>query len=135
MITSTITIIIISYSFLKNIIRARLDWNIESFANNLYHWNNVCPLDKVSLILLNVMRKELQDELKRREGKFKVDTERTSRAEQRALKFEEKRAAMELLGIVIEEKDVADELNKELDEDLETQDDEKILKVSKLKIF
>jgi hypothetical protein len=70
------------------------------------------------------MRKELQDELKRRKIKLKRDTARKAKAVRRALKFEEKRAAMEVLGIVIEEKDVADELDKDLNEEPESQDEE-----------
>lgn len=79
---------------------------------------------QVSLMLLNIMRKELQDELKRRKVKLKRDTARKAKAVRRALKFEEKRAAMEVLGIVIEEKDVAYELDKDLNEEPENQDDE-----------
>ena len=100
--------------FLKNILRARLSWDLETFANHVYYWDNVRTLDKYCLSLLNVMRMEIQNELEFRDKKAIRDEKRKAKKILFDEKFKEKKAAMAILGVDIVEKDVEDEVNKEI---------------------
>ena len=99
---------------MKNIVRARLDWNIDTFAEHVYFWDNARALDKISLLLLNIMKKEISVELILKE---KIATALANKKTRRQLflaKFQQKKTAMEELGVDIEEKDVEDEINLEM---------------------
>lgn len=76
--------------FVKNIIRSRVNYNMNEFADNIYHWNNVKPLSRFNIMILRSIQSEIQAELDRRDAiKLKLRQEiekREKRAARRRLK-------------------------------------------------
>lgn len=52
--------------FMRNIVDARQNFNQDEFADHVYYWNSARPLQKIDIVLLNVINKEIQNELDRR---------------------------------------------------------------------
>lgn len=46
--------------FIRNVIKARMELDMHSFADHLYYWTNVQPLNELRTILLKVVYSELQ---------------------------------------------------------------------------
>ena len=61
---------------LLNIYQFRLDWNIDGLADHLYCWNNVRPLDRWCLLMLQVVVNEVKHELARRDAVIQREIER-----------------------------------------------------------
>eukprot|EP01038_Epipyxis_sp_PR26KG_P007068 gene7068-9647_t len=53
----------IEYSFIKNIMAARLNNNLDEFIDQVYYWNNVKPLSSLMLRLSKTMLEEIQQEI------------------------------------------------------------------------
>ncbi|CAM9201025.1 unnamed protein product, partial [Ectocarpus fasciculatus] len=48
--------------FVKNIIQTRLTYNLNDFADHIYHWNNVKPLSRFNILILRIIESEIQAE-------------------------------------------------------------------------
>lgn len=76
--------------FWRHIMNSRMSYNIHDFADHIYHWNNVKPLNRYNILLLRIIHREIQDELDRREAakiKARHDIEkREKKAARRRLK-------------------------------------------------
>jgi len=46
--------------FIRNIIKARIELDMHSFADHLYYWTNVRPLNELQTMLLKIIYNELQ---------------------------------------------------------------------------
>lgn len=62
--------------FLLNIYQFRLDWNLDSLADHMYCWNNVRPLDRWCLLMIQVVANEVKNELSRRDAVIQREIER-----------------------------------------------------------
>lgn len=88
------------YRFLNNIVRIRRSWDRHEFADHLYFWHNVRPLDRTSLIMLKVVYQEFVDEYERREvRKARLDAAQERRVRRKA-KWREMKKFNEDMGIV-----------------------------------
>ena len=99
--------------FLRSILKARLEWNEDTFADHCYWWNNAYPLRELDIMLLKTMKNEISYELDRRHLKYLRDEKERKRIEKRKIRFEKKKQSMANIGVDIVEDDVADELDKE----------------------
>ncbi len=52
--------------FLWNIVKTRENFDMDAFADHVYYWNSVQALDRIDIMLLSVVHKEIEAELKRR---------------------------------------------------------------------
>ena len=100
--------------FINNIVEFRLNYDRESFANHIYYWNNVKPLDRQSVVMLKVLNEEFNAELKRLEN-IKVKEKRDKeRARIKKLKLEKQKKHLKDLGVneeaVVDDEDVEKEL-------------------------
>eukprot|EP01040_Poterioochromonas_malhamensis_P001488 gene1488-1576_t len=50
------------YFFIKNLLKYRRECNYFEFIDHIYYWNNIYPLDEISLILLKYSILEMQKE-------------------------------------------------------------------------
>lgn len=95
--------------FLQNIIKTRLEWDRHGFADHLYYWHTVRPLDRTCLLMLLTVKKEFDLEWERREDRrVRLEAEKTRRL-RRKQKYDELKKAMRELGVygavVVEEDD------------------------------
>lgn len=100
-------------TFLRAILKARMEWDEDTFADHVYWWNQVYPFDKLALKMLRTVRDELREEIERRQEKAARDAKTAEKVERRRKRLEEKANEMAKVGIRIDEEDVADELDKE----------------------
>lgn len=90
--------------FVVNIVDACLNADLDAFADHVYYWNNVKPLDKLSIRLLKVPKDDILMEIQRlREFEAKEIEDRI--AEERRIE-EEKKRKEELRVLGIKEEDV-----------------------------
>jgi len=80
--------------FIRNIIKARMELDMHSFADHLYYWTNVRPLNELRTILLKVVYSELQVSIqlmleekqrKEREETLLLEKEKKKKKKQAAL--------------------------------------------------
>jgi hypothetical protein len=80
--------------FIRNVIKARMELDMHSFADHLYYWTNVRPLNELRTILLKVVYNELQMSIqlmleekqrKEREETLLLEKEKKKKKKQAAL--------------------------------------------------
>ena len=69
--------------FVRNIIKARIDMDIHSYADHLYYWSNVRPLNSARTILLKVPMTEIQHAIAE---EIRLEAERKAAADARLIK-------------------------------------------------
>jgi len=85
--------------FLKNIIKARREYEKHDMADHLYHWNMVRPLDRIQLRLIRVMVDEVQHELDRRTQEYRLDALKKEKRRIKIEKIKQKKEIMKEMGI------------------------------------
>ena len=85
--------------FLQNIVKARKEWNNHDFADHLYHWNNVKPIDRMSLLMFKEVYQEFINEFERREIRTKRLDAQKLRRERRKEKLKEAKKLMLEMGL------------------------------------
>ncbi len=85
--------------FLQNIIKARKEWNKHDFADHLYYWNNVKPIDRMSLLMFKEVYQEFINEFERREIRTKRLDAQKLRRERRKEKLKEAKKLMQEMGL------------------------------------
>ena len=95
--------------FIKNLINLRLNWDEHTFADHLYYYNHVRPLDLRTLRCLKTISEELSDEVARREQRLQREVCFKERIARRSAKKEAQKKLNYEMGIagpvVIEEDD------------------------------
>lgn len=97
--------------FIKNLIKARLDWDRHMLADHLHYWNNVKPLTRNLLKMLNTLFVEIREEFERRHlraARIAALEEKKLRREMRYKKQRELMNKMGVTGAVILEDDEED---------------------------
>ena len=85
--------------FLQNIVKARKEWNKHDFADHLYYWNNVKPIDRMSLLMFKEVYQEFINEFQRREIRIKRLDAQKLRRERRKEKMKEAKKLMQEMGL------------------------------------
>lgn len=102
--------------FLRNIIKARLAWDRHTFADHLYWWNNIHPLDRPAIELLENVLHELQEETDRKLELRRRELKAREKAERRKKKLEIQKKLMDEMGMQGEAK-IPDEEDEDEDEE------------------
>ena len=100
--------------FIDNIVSLRLNYDREKFANHIYYYNNVKPLDRQSVVMLKVMNDEFSLEVRRLEN-IKIKEKRDKeRARIKKMKLDKQKKHLKELGVVeeavVDDEDVEKEL-------------------------
>lgn len=69
--------------FVRNILKARTEMDLHAFADHLYYWSNVRPLNNARTILLKVPMMEIKKAI---EDEIKAEADRKAAAEARLIK-------------------------------------------------
>lgn len=101
-------------TFLKNIVKYRLEWDTANFAKHLYYWNNVRPLDRQSVLMLKTVYDELEAETARLENVKLQEKRAKERARIKKEKLEKQKKLLKDMGVEGEAMVDDDEVEKEL---------------------
>lgn len=85
--------------FLTNIIKCRLDWDLDSYVDHCYYYNNVRPFDAIHLRFVKIPCDELIHEVERQEAQHRRDTEIKEKTLLRKQRIKERRRFMNEMGI------------------------------------
>ena len=101
-------------TFMKNIVKYRLEWDTTNFARHLYYWNNVRPLDRQSVAMLKTIYVELEQETARLEDKKLQEKRTKERTRIKKEKMEKQKKLLKDMGVVGEAMVDDDDIEKEL---------------------
>lgn len=90
--------------FVANIAEACLNVDLDSFADHVYYFNNVIPLDKYCIRMLAVSRSDIAGAMQR--AVEEEEAERERRRKEEALRQSKSKRSQELKLLGIEEEDV-----------------------------
>jgi len=85
--------------FIRNIVKARLEYDKHMLADHLYFWNMVRPLDRIQIRLIRVLVDEIQHELDRRTEEYRLDALKKEKQKIKREKQEKQKKIMKEMGI------------------------------------
>jgi hypothetical protein len=100
--------------FVINIINYRLVWDRTGFANHIYYWNNVRPMDRQFVKCLHTMNDEFDGEISRVEAIKQREKRDIERNRIRKAKLEKQAKLLKEMGVAGEALVDEDEVEKDL---------------------
>jgi hypothetical protein len=86
--------------FIRNIVKYRMAMDLDNFVDHLYYYNNVCPLSRYQLMMLQVPMNEISVEMARRATAIRQAELAAARQQRREAKIAAQKKLMADMGVV-----------------------------------